>query len=212
MNHLHTTIYLIWLIFLKSDWIGWSPLPGKSPRELEWGHMTGKTLSHDLFKMASQALIEVEAFSCLRQSIARFLLAERAWTGLEADHPVACAASPYQSHSPWADTQSMSQYIDCSNRSGCQSISSVGKSLGGSSQFMSLHTCWGGTLQTFSCLESAKNSEHECFHVSETPFNPYACRWGVRNNSYYFGISIKFWAKRKLFICQRLQTMAWQPT
>ncbi len=51
--------------------------------------MTGKPLSHDLFKMTSQALIKVKAFVCLRQSIARFLLAERTCMGLQADHPAA---------------------------------------------------------------------------------------------------------------------------
>ncbi len=40
--------------------------------------------------------------------------------------------SMYQSFQPWTNTQSMSQYIDCPNRGGCQGSDSVGMSLGGS--------------------------------------------------------------------------------
>ncbi len=59
--------------------------------------MTGKPLSRDLFnKMATsaQSLVKIEAFSDIRQLITCFLIAEKARTGLEADHPVvlqACA-------------------------------------------------------------------------------------------------------------------------
>ncbi len=92
-----------------------------------------KTLSCDLFKMASQALIKVElAFSCLRQSIVRFLLAEKTCTGLQADNSAVLQVCINHEFQPWTNTQSMSQYIDRPNRSGCQGNDSVGKSLGSS--------------------------------------------------------------------------------
>ncbi len=103
MNHLHTVICLIRLIFMKSDWISWSSPPrGRARRSCDWKNPMMWPLET---KMAAnqQDLIDLEAYSCLAKSITRFLQEEMARTGLPCDHPAVIQSCI--SYFNWGSTQ-----------------------------------------------------------------------------------------------------------
>ena len=93
-NHLYKAICLLRLNFLKSDWnaeMAHPPPPGRahgSQNEVMW--LKNPVMWPFETKMATndQSLIDLEAYSALKQSISWFLLEERNRTGLPCDHPV----------------------------------------------------------------------------------------------------------------------------
>ncbi len=88
----------------------------------------------------TQCMIEIEAFSCLRQAIVRFLIDFECCTGLPATHPqgVGACEAHFQLLGPCP--QPVTADFDTGDRGGRRCISStLGKPFDGS-QFMSLHS------------------------------------------------------------------------